>query len=149
MGFGGGGGAQIDTAAQERQFAIEQQRLELERQSVTARQEERVLLERQLAQQQEINSEQVSLLQELNNQSIASEQALASLLNESTALARQQTGQQQSEQERAFAARQRSQEQATSAANSNALRRQQGVRQAPTSLFSGSERLSILSAQNI
>lgn len=145
----GGGGPQVDTAAQERQFQIEQQRLELERQAVAARQEERRLLEQQLSAQQEVNAQQVSLLQELNQQSIASEQALSSLLNEGTALARRQSEQQLSEFERAQAAATRSQQQAVSSANSNALRRQQGLQQSPTSLFSPTERLSILSAQGL
>lgn len=145
MGFGGGGGnAQIDTAAQERQFELERQRIALQQQAEQARQSELEILRSQLQEQQTINQEQVSLLQGLNEQSIQASEQFASLLNESTALARRQGSQAEDERLRAAAASDRARLQS----GFNPVQQQRRQQQSST-LYSPSERLSILSSVGI
>ena len=145
MASGGGGGSQVDRAAQQQQLDIERRRLALEEESAAARLEERGLLEQQLADQQAINERQFSLLRELNEQSLQSEAQITSLLEESTALARRATTQQQSEAERARAAEEQQRNRALSLINSNAVRTNVG-RPRQSAVFNPNERLSILSS---
>lgn len=146
---GGGGSSGVDREAREQELAIERRRLALQEQEAVARARERSLLAQQLAESRQVQERQFSLLRELNQQAIAQEDQLTSLLTESTALARRAAGQQQSEAERAAAAEQQERNRTLAIANTNAVRTSQ-TRAAPTStIFNPNERLSILSAFNL
>lgn len=136
-----GGGAQRDREAEQRQIELEERRLAAEREAAQFRIEERRLLQEQLTQQNQINEQNVSLLRDLSNQSIQAEQQFASLLEQSTAFARRQTLQQESERNRARAAEQNQRRQTLGISNTAAVPTQQR-----TSIFSPTEQLSLLSA---
>jgi hypothetical protein len=143
--MGGSSAPEPDREAQQRQLQIEEERLALERQAALSRQEELTLLQQQLAEQQTVNRANVSLLEELNQQTIASQESLTALVNESTALTRRQSVAAQEEEQRARQAALLNEQRARSSLTSPSAGRQ---RQA-SPVFNEGERLSILSAVDI